>query len=344
MATKLRPLSSVRPVLNNKYLIKGWLDRGAFSVTYGESNVGKTFFALDLSLHIAASHDWHGCKVDGGSVVYVAGEGGSGVLNRIEAVKREHPDLIAAASENGFSLLPTVLDLCGIGDAGALIEALRGAVPVLIVVDTLARAMGAGDENTATDMGAFVRNIDAIREATGAHVMVIHHSGKDASKGARGSSALRGAVDTEIELTRTDNVVMAETRKQRDMPCDKVFAYTLRSVFLGNDVDGDAVTSAVVEQAEAVSKKIRVSGQQKIALQALADAMAHHGEKKHGDMFPQTRQCVPLVVWRDYCDRHSLSGGEGESTRRTAFHKAKNALQEKGIVRVVDDFAWRCEE
>ncbi|WP_226627961.1 AAA family ATPase [Alloyangia pacifica] len=345
LRNKLQPLGDVKPVINSRYLVKGWIDAGAFSVTYGDSNVGKTFLALDMSLHVAAGRDWHGNKVSQGGVVYVAGEGGKGIRNRIEAARREDPDFVQSA-DSAFLLLPETLDLCADVDAKALTAALR-SMPIqatLIVIDTLARAMGAGDENAAPDMGRFVRNIDLIRAETGAHVMVIHHSGKDASKGARGSSALRAAVDTEIELTRTDSTVMAETRKQRDMSCDNVFAYTIRSVFLGTDEDGDAVTSAVVQPAEPVQKKAKVSGQQKVALQALADAMAHHGETKLSDMYPSNRQCVSLSTWQEYCNRHSLSSGESSSAKRKAFFTVKNALQEKGVVRVVDDYVWRCDE
>ena len=132
-------------------------------------------------------------------------------------------------------------------------------------------------------MGMFIQSIDHLREATGAHVMVIHHIGKDASKGARGSGSLRAAVDTEIELTRTDDVVTAEARKQRDMPCDGVFSYRLKGVFLGHDEDGDKVTSAVVEATEAPAKRVKLTGSDKIALQALSDAIAQHGKVMHSD-------------------------------------------------------------
>ena len=78
LSLALKPLHAIKPVLSNRYLVKGWLDRGAASVVYGESNVGKTFFALDLALHVAAAMDWHGCKISPnqsrvGDVVYVAG-------------------------------------------------------------------------------------------------------------------------------------------------------------------------------------------------------------------------------------------------------------------------------
>lgn len=350
----MRPLHSVKPVLSGRYLVKGWLDRGASSVVYGESNVGKTFFAMDLAFHVAARLSWHDVNVAGmgdkewpGRVYYLALEGGSGFSNRICAMRNERADIFERIEGAGdFVPWPVAIDLHGSTDGEAIVQAINDTSEptALIVIDTLARAMGSGDENTAKDMGQFVRNVDLIREATGAHVMVIHHSGKDTSKGARGSGSLRGAIDTEIELTRSGAVVMAETRKQRDLPSGKVFAYTLRGVVIGNDEDGDPVTSAVVEQAEPVKRTPRLSGQQKIAMQAFEDAVAHHGEKKHGDMFPSNRQCVSLDHWREYCDRHSLTSGESDSAKRKAFFSVKTALQEKELMRIVDGFVWRCEE
>ena len=348
----LRPLDAIKPVLSSRYLVKGWLDRGATSVVYGESNVGKTFFALDLAMHIAAGKVWHGAKVpltgdELGCVVYVAGEGGSGMHNRVEAIRQDKSTLIEEAeARHGFTLLPTMLDLCGASDAEELVKVFA-ALPTrigLVIIDTLARTMGDGDENTARDMGAFVRSVDHLRNATGAHVMVIHHSGKDASKGARGSGSLRAAVDTEIHLSRSGGVVMAETRKQRDMPTGSVFAYLLRDVEIGIDEDGEPVTSAVVEPTEPVRQRPKLSAQQTIALQALDDAIAVKGEKRLGDMFPQNRRCVSLATWREYCDRHALSSGESDSAQRKAYHAVKSALHLKEIIRIVDDWVWRCEE
>ncbi|MFC3629858.1 helicase RepA family protein [Paracoccus angustae] len=351
LATSLIPLSRVKPILKCRYLVKGWLDQGAFSVVYSESNVGKTFLAMDLALHVAAGMDWHEHRVPTGEkwlgpVVYVASEGGTGIHNRIEAMRRDNPALMSRVDDlGGFLLLKTGLDLCTSDDSQYLVEAIgtMPRAPSLIVVDTLARAMGNGDENTAKDMGQFVRSIDHLREATGAHVMVIHHSGKDATKGARGSGSLRAAADTEIELTRNDSIIIAETRKQRDMPCDNVFAYSLKSVFLGFDDDGDKVSSAVVQQAEIVKSKakVKLTGTDKIALQALDDCIRDHGEKLTSDNYPRNRRCVSLERWREYCDRHSLSSGESDSAKRKAFFTVKNRLQEKEMVRVIDGWLWR---
>ncbi|MBN2629100.1 MAG: AAA family ATPase [Rhodobacteraceae bacterium] len=340
-------LHDLKPVLKSRYMVKGWLDREAFSVLYGESNVGKTFLALDLAMHVASGEDWHGIRVNGGNVVYIAGEGGSGINNRIEAMRLHYADMMQAMDGGDFILMKTALDLCGATDAAALCEALKDDFidPILIIIDTLAMAFGSGDENTAKDMGAFVQNCRHIRTATGAHVMVIHHSGKDTTKGARGSGSLRGASDTEIELTRDGEVIVATQRKQRDMQVGKPFAYTLKSVFLGNDEDGDKVFSAVVLPTEAPAKRPpRLKGQALIAMQAFSDAVKDHGVTKGGEDFPTNRKCVSLEDWREACDRHSLSAGEGDSSKRTAFHKAWKGLQERGVIRVLDGFAWRVAE
>lgn len=340
------PLSEIMPALDSLYLVKGWLGRGASSVIYGESNVGKTFLALDLGLHVAAGTAWHGHRVKQGHVIYIAGEGGGGIRNRLAAARQAMPEL-AACADGWFTLLPTRLDLHGEGDAAALISAI-GAItqsPALVVVDTLARAMGAGDENTAQDMGQFVQSVDAIRSATGAHVAIIHHSGKDAAKGARGSGSLRAAVDTEIELARNGETIVATAKKQRDMLCGAEFAYQLVSVDLGLDGDGDAVTSAIVQEADIPARRpAKLSGQALIAMQAFGDALAAHGEIKHGGDFPQNRQCVSLAHWREACDRHSLTDGQDESALRQAFGRAWKGLQEKGVIRVLDGFAWRVSD
>ncbi|WIY24819.1 AAA family ATPase [Parasedimentitalea psychrophila] len=347
IASNLKPLHEIHPVLTSNYLVKGWLSRNTVSVVYGASNVGKTFFAIDLGMHIAAGQDWHGHNVTpslSGAVIYVSGEGISGMINRISALQYEYPELVENA-ERSFLLLPMTLNFRGETDVQALINVLGKTTGVrMIIIDTLARSMGDGDENSAQDMGAFIRNVDILREATDAHIMLVHHSGKDASKGARGSGSLRAAVDTEIEIKRSGLVATATARKQRDMRGGKVFAYTLRDVELGIDEDGDPVTSAVIEAAEPTNNQPAVKGQQLTAMQALDDAIAHHGVKKSGDLFPGNRKCVPVDIWHEYCDSRPLSSGQSDSAKRKAFHAAKQKLNESGHICVVEGFVWRCLE
>ncbi|MFD1794719.1 AAA family ATPase [Paracoccus aurantiacus] len=347
LTERLRPLDRIRPVLERRYLVKGWMDRGAFSVVYGESNVGKTFLALDMALHIAAGADWHGSRIhEPQQVVYVAAEGGTGLNNRIAAYRRDQKDLTDAAAPN-FMVLAEGLDLCTGEDAQYLAEALNNADvrPALIVIDTLARVMGNGDENTAKDMGQLVRSVDRLRAETGAHVMVIHHSGKDASKGARGSGSLRAAADTEIELTRNDDVVMAEARKQRDMPCDGVFAYRLKSVFIGQDEDGDSVSSAVVAETDIqkADKRTKLSGRAQVALDALKEVIRDKGQIVKSEDLPAV-PVVSLSDWQAACDRVGLTDSEKSDTKARIFRRHRDTLMDKNRIRIWDNYVWLADK
>ena len=192
-------------------------------------------------------------------------------------------------------------------------------------------------------MGPFIRSIDCVRERMGAHVMLIHHSGKDASKGARGSSSLRGAVDTEISLSRSGDVVTAEVVKQRDGPCGGVFCYTLKTVELGVDQDGEPVTSAIVVPAEKVKKTIRLSGKNEIAMQALYDVLREHGETKTGTDYPANRKAVHVDHWRASCGVHGLTNGISNAAARMAFKRAKDKLMDLNAVREWGGYVWRVQ-
>jgi hypothetical protein len=338
---KVTVAADFRPRLDRPYVVKGWLSPAAMSVVYGDSNVGKTFFALDLCYHVAKGQTWSGCRVHGGATLYIAAEGGLGVGNRIAAL----------ADREGVPLwtLPTAIDLCKKdADTKALIEMIAHLAKLhggyaLIVIDTLARAMGNGDENASPDMGAFVRNIDRLRATTGAHVMAIHHAGKDSSKGARGHSSLRAATDTEIELTKEGSVIVAEARKQRDMPGGRTFAYQLAEVELGRDQDGDKVTTCVVAPCEAPERMPKLSGSATIALQALDDALAQHGAVRQQEGVPNCT-VVSIEKWREMADLHGLSDSEDRDNRKRAFNRARKTLMEHGYVRQYNNLAWRASK
>jgi len=335
---RLIGLTAIEPVLTSNYMVKGWLDRNCLSMLYGPSNAGKTFVALDIAMHIAACKPWRGLRVNGGPVLYIAAEGGAGIRNRLSAIKRDRPEMESVP----FTLLPIVLDLHGQGDALAICEVMPDEAPALVVVDTLARSMGQGDENTAKDAAMFVRNCDLIREVTGAHVMVIHHTGKDEERGARGSSALRAAVDNEIQVTADWEII---SRKQRDQEAPESLHFKLRSVCLGVDEDGVPVTSAVVDAAEPPKPERKpLTGTNEIAMQALYDALRDHGETKPGDKYPANRKVVHIDHWRAACDAHGLTKGVSDSAARTAFMRAKKALMKLDEVREWGDHVWRVQD
>lgn len=267
---------------STKPLIKGLLDQGAMTVLYGDSNIGKTFVALTLAFHISDGRKFANLKTNQFDVLYVALEGGVGILKRSKAVY----DHFAPTNPERFHLLREPINLSDPdADLPHLLAAL-GRLPQigLIVIDTASRALAGGDENSSVDMGAFVRNLDLLRRATSAHILVIHHTGKDKAKGARGHSLLRAATDTEIEV---DEGVIRVT-KQRDLEKNWSSGFKLVDVPLGINAEGDVMTSAVVElveeQATRVVHGLALPAKQKRLLDALRvlHSGAEGGEAERG--------------------------------------------------------------
>lgn len=228
------------------HLIKGLLDQEAQTVLYGASNTGKTFVALDIAYHIAVGKKFTNMPTQQANVIYVAAEGGRGMAKRAAALTKKYGPVPTEA----FRIMRSPIDLLRPdADLDPLLEAileLNGTNTGIIVLDTLSRVMAGGDENSSVDMGALQKHLDIIRMILKAHVFVIHHSGKDSAKGARGHSLLRAATDTEIEVS---NGVVRVT-KQRDMEGDFKRSFTLEDEFLGNNKHGEVVKGKTVHMSE----------------------------------------------------------------------------------------------
>lgn len=223
----------------NGYAIKGMLQRGSYAVAYGPPGQGKTFVALDWAFHVAAGREWHGRRVHAGSTLYLAYEGAGGLRSRARALQNRYgTDFVPMYIDD------TPYDLRAREGRQALGQAIAGlpSKPVLIVIDTLAHALCGGDENSAQDVSAFNAGVQALIAHTGACVLVIHHPGKSGT--LRGSTALLGAVDTELRIE--NGRVAAE--KQRDIELGPPAAFKLVPVPVGMDDDGDVVYSCVVEE------------------------------------------------------------------------------------------------
>jgi archaellum biogenesis ATPase FlaH len=229
--------------LTRASLVERLLDPGAMAVVYGQSNSGKTFLSLDLAFHIATGRPWMGRAVKGGSVLYIAAEGSRGVRKRILALRKHY-----AIDDAPLGLVPCAVDLSGQGaDVEPLLTLIaeyepRIGRPVLIVVDTLSRVLAGSNENSSEDMTAYIGNVDKIRNRTKAHVLTVHHSGKNHALGARGHSSLRAATDTELEVADWQ----IQIKKQRDMEAGAPIGFKLHPVELGRDASGRMVTSCVV--------------------------------------------------------------------------------------------------
>ncbi len=198
-------------------LIKGLIAKGAVAGLVGDFAAYKTFLALGMGLAVAYGVPWAGFDTEQAPVIYVAGEGGAGLVKRIDAFKKHHGH---ADDPPAFYLLdepPRLID----GDAGPLLASIAAlpAAPGFIVLDTVARTFGTGDENSAEDMSKYVAAVDRIKTETGATVLLLHHNNKQG--GYRGSTALPGALDTMIAAEKTADGVVLRCEKQKD---DEPFA------------------------------------------------------------------------------------------------------------------------
>ncbi len=198
---------------------------GSLVTLFGPSGVGKSFVALDYALCVATGRPYLGRHESlRGPVLYIAGEGVSGLRNRVKAWLAHHE---VQTPPRNFVFVPATFNLLDDAEADELIQIARddlGQNPSLVVIDTLARNFGGGNENATQDMNQFITNLDRLKAEFGCTVLVVHHTGKDAAKKERGNTALRGASDTMILLDETDNSVgiaggaAVFCEKQKDAP------------------------------------------------------------------------------------------------------------------------------
>lgn len=216
---------------DDNFVFRNLLHIGEVSVCYGDSNVGKSFFAIELGRRVCEGEAIGPHECDPGSVIYAATEAPASVINR--ASLNELP-----AQGGQFLVSGASLDLTSQESVRAWIEAVRHEQDELdtefrlFVIDTLSLALHGADENNASVMANVIQNAKTIAEELSVHTFIIHHEGKDTSRGGRGSSAIRGTVDTMLHLTRNDDEekVIVSCAKQRNRPKFKPFAFKISSV------------------------------------------------------------------------------------------------------------------
>jgi hypothetical protein len=232
------------------WLIKGVLPKAQLGILFGASGSGKTFVALDLAFAIARGTPWRERRTKQGLVVTISAEGGSGIGKRGEAYAQHHGfDLRGVSNMQVITAAPNFLDNDDISEVIAEIKNIGDAS--VIVIDTLAQVSPGANENTSEDMGRVLASIRLLQEATGAMILLVHHAGKDLSKGSRGWSGLKAAADVQIEVIRHDSgdrEIVIE--KMKDGEDGIRWGFKLEVVDLGIDMDGDPITSCVAVPCE----------------------------------------------------------------------------------------------
>ena len=231
-----------------QWIVKHVLPRAELVVLFGASGSGKSFLALDLAGCIARGVPWRGKRVRQGRVVYIAAEGAGGFRNRLKAYGIANDVDLVGLDIGVIHAAPNFLDKTDAAAVAASVRSAGGAS--VIIVDTFAQVTAGGDENSGEDMGKALSHCKALHRHTGALVLLVHHSGKDTSKGARGWSGIRAACDAELEVVREESGRYVRLSKQKDGEDDMRWGFDLEVVQLGVDEDLDPITSCVVIEAE----------------------------------------------------------------------------------------------
>jgi hypothetical protein len=341
---RLIPFDQIQFGRERRYLVKGLIPRVGLVVVWGPPKCGKSYWAFDLVLHVALGWEYRGRRVHQGPIIYAAFEGQSGLEARVEAFRTHR--LAEDHDAVPFYLEPVTLDL--VRDHGELIAVINSHLgetpPVAVVLDTLNRSL-AGSESSDEDMSAYVRAADAIRDAFGCVVIIIHHCGVEGSR-PRGHTSLTGAVDAQLSVKRDgmENIVVT-VEMAKDGPQGDTITSRLEPVEVGTDEDGEPITSCVVHEAEGAGGKPRkmpkLTGAETVALQAIHEALADNDVTHPG--LPQIPRGIPLTktgIWRQYSYRKGISASAEDRARQAAFKRGYEGLQRKGVIAVWYEYVW----
>ncbi|MWV11161.1 AAA family ATPase [Pseudomonas sp. R-28-1W-6] len=275
------------------WLIRDFLEDNVTAEIWGPAGSYKTFLALDIAVSVGGGIDWHGNEVErSGPVLYVCGEGRTGINRRIKALCQKRG--LGRDVPIRVSKMPLLLSKSE--QAKFLQEKIArfDRPPVLIIVDTLARNFG-GNENSAEDMGAFLDNVETIRRLCNATVLIIHHCGHDGSH-ARGSYALHAGVDAEYQAKpdKARKELVLQNSKMKN-------AADGGSIFLQAEVtslmnaDGSV---ALDKKGQPITTIVMQTGSSRQADAVAAFFMAHPGLEGAGRS--KYKERLPIVLQKLY--------------------------------------------
>ena len=282
-----------------QWRIKKVLPETGLAAVYGASGSGKSFAVIDMTQAIAAGREWFGYKSKPCNVLYCALEGEGGIAGRVSAYRIRHG---ATSPSIRYLVKPfSLLEEADIHDLAQAIQA-NGQSAEVVILDTLNRAAPGADENDSKSMGQIIAASKQLQTLVGGLVVLVHHTGKDASKGLRGHSSLHAALDAAIEVRRDGDRREWVIAKSKDGEDGEAHPFKLDIVELGTDEDGEPITSCTVHPLEDIAGSLKKvmppkSGNQRAVWDALGEIFRKAGNvKPEGapDTLPQGRPCITL--------------------------------------------------
>ena len=346
-----------------EWLVDSIIPKKAFVALYAPPASYKSFIALDMAEAIAIGREWMGYRIPKkGAVLYICGEGHGGMGARVKACKIQNQSPeganlyiiraqlnLRSSPEDFMELINAITDL-----VAQIEEPLE-----IIMLDTLMRMSGGGfNENSSEDMGAFITQAGKLQELFDCALLVIHHSGKDVTKGLRGHSSLLGAVDTELEIQRQDSVInsadssvignaILTVSKQKDGADSIQIGIEVISVEIGSSGLGfETTTSLAIRQNQDIASTTQKGsknnqgsgGNQRLEMDSLMKVIKAKASYREVD--GSTRYGVSLNDWR--AEFWSMKGCTDDD--KAAFQKAWTRARERLVgankIMIGSGFVW----
>lgn len=313
--------------------VRGVLPAVGLVALYGPSASGKSFLAFDLAAAMAEGERWFDCRVTAAPVVYAALEGEAGFKLRAKAWE----DHTGRRLPNGLSMILQSFKLTDPRD----VTDLAAVVPAggVVVIDTLNRAAPTADENSSGDMGEILQAAKRLQGLTAGLVLLVHHTGKDATKGLRGHSSLFAALDAAIEVCRDSDRREWKCTKSKDGADGASHPFKLEIKNLGMDAYGDPLTSCVVRAdtnaAEVRAVKLPQGGNQRLVYEGIRRLFKDGHTGKPGA--PPLRPCIELEV--------AVAAGAARLTcasdkKTSRAREALTGLVSRGVLGLNQGWLW----
>ena len=332
------------------WLMKGVIAKGETSMWVAPPKKLKSALLTDIAIHLASGTDWRGYRSkEECGVVYFAFERADLVKRRL-AAHRKREELTGLP----IATVGRIINLMHPECVEVIVATIRDAEKSFgrsvgfAIFDTLAKgiAAGSGDENQAKDLGAALANLRRVQEMTGAHIAIIHHTGKDETKGPRGSNSQVGDVDVLVQLSG-DAIKVATVTGANDQAEGELTRFEGEIVVLGVDEDGDEISTMIISADDCgvawgrSETKVKLSNTEQRAMQMLYNALNDSGKDAPSTgEFPNRVKVVPVDTWRTYCKRGGISSGESDGAFRQAFRRVLMSLTAKYRIGVWNDLVW----
>jgi len=338
-----------------KWLIQDVIPDQSLVALFGPPASFKSFHAMSIAECIASGRPWMGKEINGsGPVLYIAGEGYGGIGARIAAIKQHHktPDsaqlyvvrsmINLRSSADDFTNLILAID--------ELVQ-LIGVQLRMIVIDTLARSFGGGNENNSDDMGVYIQSLGKIQNRYKCSLMLLHHAGKDTSKGLRGHSSLLAAVDTQMEILRFTDSMKGQIflSKQKDGEQGERYGFEAITVDIDRSELGlENGSSLVIEASDVGDTKASdaenkpekgkpVGAKQKIAEKSLNVAIKTFGSIM--DTPEGRKNTITLDQWK--AEFTAMIGSDvSAKDLATYWLRAKDHVIKSGFGTIRNDKVW----